>query len=122
MKRNAFRKLSVLFWFTIGCLFVTACDEPLETPADQCTVMATLKDYSGLSACGWMLELEDGTVLDPVSYQGASFDEQLVAQALPNGLQDGMAVSISYNEVQVVTACMAGVTVDITCISPVQEN
>ncbi len=71
-----------------------------------CTTPATVRDLSGLDGCGKVLELAGG------------------ARLLPNGrvwqgfaATAGQRVTISYTPLAgVMTACMAGQSVTVTCI------
>ena len=95
MVRN-FAVIFILF-FSLNC-----SDE--ET---SCEIKATLRDYTGLDGCGFVLVLEDGEVLE----MGA-FDEEPDFQ-----FNDGMEVSISYEEMQgMATICMVGPIVRIMCM------
>jgi hypothetical protein len=62
---------------------------------------------SALDACGWMLELENGEKLQPVSQDDLKGVK----------LKDGNKVRIGFTyETDRVSACMAGKLVKVTCI------
>lgn len=66
-------------------------------------------DYTGLDACGFMVELEDGKKLEPKSWP-ADFTPA-----------DGMRVELNYREITSVgSICMAGTIAEILCIRPQQ--
>lgn len=97
-----------------GCMPPPACS--------GCGLQATVKDFSNLDGCGFGLELEDGTVLMP---------ERRVYVQAPHPDQDpayyfefvaGEKVCIAYNEVELMTACMKGKNVFLTCIKRVSNN
>ena len=95
MVRN-FAVIFILF-FSLNC-----SDE--ET---SCEIKATLRDYTGLDGCGFVLVLDNGEVLEM-----GGFDEEPDFQ-----FNDGMEVSISYEEMQgVATICMVGSIVRIMCM------
>ena len=93
-----------LFMLT-GLLFIISCEDKDETL--DCDIKATLRDYTGLDGCGFVLVLENGEVLEM-----GGFDEEPDFQ-----FNDGMEVSISYEEMQgMATICMVGAIVRIMCM------
>ena len=93
-----------LFMLT-GLLFIISCEDKDETL--DCDIKATLRDYTGLDGCGFVLVLENGEVLEM-----GGFDEEPDFQ-----FNDGMEVSISYEEMQgMATICMVGPIVRIMCM------
>jgi len=88
-----------------GLLFIISCEDKYETL--DCGIKATLRDYAGLDGCGFVLELENGEVLEM-----GVFDEEPDFQ-----FNDGMEVSISYEEMQgMASICMVGPIVRIMCM------
>ena len=88
-----------------GLLFIISCKDKDETL--DCDIKATLRDYTGLDGCGFVLVLDNGEVLEM-----GGFDEEPDFQ-----FNDGMEVSISYEEMQgVATICMVGSIVRIMCM------
>ena len=88
-----------------GLLFIISCEDKDETL--DCDIKATLRDYTGLDGCGFVLVLDNGEVLEM-----GGFDEEPDFQ-----FNDGMEVSISYEEMQgVATICMVGSIVRIMCM------
>ena len=99
MVRN-FAVIFILF-FSLNC-----SDE--ET---SCEIKATLRDYTGLDGCGFVLVLEEGGVLE----MGA-FDEE------PDfSFDDGMKVRITYEEMSdMASICMVGPIVRVTCMEKIE--
>jgi hypothetical protein len=101
----------------------TACDN--DSTTTSCTVPATVRDLTGLDGCGFVFELEDGTRLLPVwdgTWCGTPpLPEEVTKDPLYNfEYIDGKKVLIGYvvrNDVM--TICMAGQTVKITCLNEV---
>ena len=95
-------------WLILLALLVFSCDDKEETL--DCNIKATLRDYTGLDGCGFVLVLENGGVLEM-----GDFDEEPDFQ-----FNDGMEVSISYEEMQgVATICMVGPIVRIMCMKTI---
>jgi hypothetical protein len=67
---------------------------------------ATIVDRTGLDGCTWMLKLDNGSHLEPTNL--SDFGIELV---------DNKSVVITYKERgDLVSICMAGPIVDITCM------
>ncbi|TPG66507.1 hypothetical protein [Hymenobacter nivis] len=82
----------------------TACHRGPSAAA--CGTPATVRDLSGLDGCGKVLELADGTRLLPAGPAWQGF-----------AAADGQRVTIAYTPLAgVMTTCMAGKSVTITCI------
>ena len=93
-------------FFLVAILFLfIACEDEEET---LCSIKATLEDYSDLDGCGFVIMLEDSTILEIGDY-----DEE------PDfSFRDGMTVNIIYEEMKgIATACMVGTIVRITCMA-----
>jgi len=60
---------------------------------------ATLKDLTGLDGCGILIELENGTKLEPTNLSVYSNDVSI---------EDGKKVWIKYHEVEMASICMVG--------------
>jgi hypothetical protein len=70
-------------------------------------VKATMKDLSGLDGCGYVLELEDGTQLEPINLETFDFQPK-----------DGQRLRITYDVVTGTgSICMVGDQIEITCIT-----
>ena len=101
-------------------LAFTCCDEPMVTP---CSTPATVKDLTGLDACGFVLELEDGTRLEPVPFAASSQFQKPNSPLADFELADDKKVFIDYELAEGwMTACMAGQTATITCICEVSAS
>ena len=95
-------------WVILFALLFFSCDNKEETV--DCNIKATLKDYTGVDGCKFVLVLENGEVLEM-----GDFDEE------PNfKFNDGMKVSISYEEMRdMASICMVGPIVRIMCIKTI---
>jgi hypothetical protein len=69
-------------------------------------VKATMLDLAGLDGCGFVLELEDGTRLEPLNLGEFDFTPK-----------DGLKLRVSYKEEPSGSICMVGPSVRIECIS-----
>ena len=104
MSRNQISnlKISLKGLFLIAVIFLGCKDDE---PEAGCT-NATIIDATGLDGCSWMIELFDGTRLEPTNLN--DFDLTLV---------DELPVCIEYVEVtDVGSICMAGTIVEITSL------
>jgi hypothetical protein len=90
-----------------------------------CDVVASVVDLragreaSGLDGCGLMLELEDGSRLNPEKRVYIQAPKQEEDPLYYFTLTAGEKVKISYKETSRMDACMAGKTVFITCITKI---
>lgn len=85
-------------------LTTTACPED-ENCKDG--VKGTLHDYTGLSGCSWIIELESGEKLEPVNLHLLDFEPA-----------DNLEIYFKYRTAEdQVSVCMVGKMVEITCIS-----
>ena len=77
----------------------------------SCDVVAKVVDYTGLSSCSILLELDDGTFLNPVE----GFPRQEILRA--------EKVKISYTKLSgAVSSCMKGKLVNITCFKVIKKG
>jgi hypothetical protein len=68
----------------------------------------TLVDATGLDGCGWLIELDNGTTLEPVGL--SEFDVPLV---------DGKRIYVEYAVMPLSPSiCMAGTKAKIKCLAP----
>lgn len=75
-------------------------------------VPAMLLDYTGLSGCKWIIQLQNGERLEPVN-----LDEFDLMPA------DSMIVHITYTEAPtMMSICMVGKMVEVTCITELSED
>jgi hypothetical protein len=93
--------------FVLGLAFFVSTATQCEEDTVECPegVTAEFVDLTGLDGCSWVLELEDGTRLEPVNLS----DFDLTPEA-------DRPVSVSYTEVEVATICMAGLVVELECL------
>jgi PKD repeat protein len=89
----------------------TFCGDIYVESAAMCNLTGTVKDYSGLDGCGLLIELDNGTVLEPV-------------EIVPNCvIYDGERVQLSYTELKDrVSTCMAGIIARIDCITEIRKD
>ena len=68
---------------------------------------ATIVDYTGLDGCGLVIQLQNGTVLEPVNLNDFNLTPT-----------DGMKVWVKYHELSsMASICMVGPIVEIDCLS-----
>ncbi|HYG02171.1 MAG TPA: hypothetical protein VD927_06965 [Chryseosolibacter sp.] len=118
------RRLIYLF----ALIAFAGCND--EMKPEGCSTPATIRDLTGFDGCRWVLELEDGTKLEPVvrlygcfsSYyaNGDVVPEIQSLDALANfEIVDGKKVMIDYEVVSGPSICMVGQTVTVTCIEEI---
>jgi hypothetical protein len=83
----------------------TKTGDPDETGKCTNTVRATIVNKTGLDGCGWLLQLSDGSSLEPTNL--SDFGIELV---------DNKTVDVSYTEVNMISICMVGPVVEINCM------
>jgi hypothetical protein len=77
-----------------------------------CDETGVVRDYSGLDGCGYVIELNNGQILEPVFIDDTTFV-----------FEDGKKISLSYyEETGLASICMAGKMVHITCISEINNK
>lgn len=67
---------------------------------------ATIVDYTGLDGCGLVIQLQNGTVLEPVNLNDFNMTPT-----------DGMKVWVKYHEIAGGSICMVGQIVEIDCLA-----
>ena len=67
---------------------------------------AELKNLTGLDGCGWVLELDNGSKLEPQNL--TDFEIELV---------EGKNIHVRYTEIEGGSICMVGQIVTIDCLS-----
>ncbi len=79
----------------------------------DCGTLATVRDYTGLDACRFLLELEDGTRLIPVELVNQDFL-----------FSEGQTIKINYKPMKdVVTACLtSAMPVEVSCIQELKPG
>ncbi|MBK6640060.1 MAG: hypothetical protein KBH11_01820 [Bacteroidia bacterium] len=102
--RRIIKSVIILLFFT--AMLVAACKTPEKTTpatAEPGTVSATVIDMRELDGCTYLLELQDGSKLQPVT--------------LPVEFQHGgLKVRIKYKKVEIMSICMSGTPVELTYI------
>lgn len=94
----------IFFAFFIGC--ISSKPKQVEQPS-ACETVGTAKDFTGLDGCGFLIELENGDLLNPVIIKGG-FE-----------LKDQQVISFSYKIMDdMMGICMREKhQVEITCIN-----
>jgi hypothetical protein len=91
----------------IQCSHVEIIPEGIDL--QECTIPGTIRNFAGLDGCGHVLELADGTILEPLRLVMCGPPPESV-MTLPDPLfdfqEDGMKVLIDYEDYEGVTACM----------------
>lgn len=97
--------LFILFFGFVACHEEeTKTSVFLDYPCDETGI---IRDYTGLDGCGFVIELTNGQVLEPVSVDDSTFV-----------FEDGKNIALSYHEeTGYGSICMVGEIVHITCIS-----
>jgi len=93
--------------FILLSIFIISCN-PTKNTSSKCITEGIVKDKTGLDGCKFLIELTDGTTLNPIEFTDKSFE-----------LKDGQKIRFSYESVDAMNICMAGETVKITCISEI---
>lgn len=104
MSRNqmSYLKLSLKAVLLTAIIFIGCKDDE---PAPGCT-NATLRDATGLDGCGWIIELADGSRLEPINLEDFEVN-----------LEDGTQVCIEYKEqADLASICMVGPIIEITSL------
>ena len=111
--------------FAILLLSLNSCTEK-DLTAAACATPATIKDMRGLDGCGYVFVLDNGQKLEPVSIASPNNTSpqanELTYQLQNFSFKDGQRVKIAYKEINAVSICMVGQTVEITCISEVETT
>ncbi len=89
-------------------------EKPLVEDNSECKKLATVLDYTGLDGCTFLLQLEDGKILQPHIGSREIFDF--------NNFSKAETVSISYINKRMMSTCMKGQMVDIRCCTIVKEG
>ncbi len=89
--------ISVLTFCFESCTKNNVCDQ---------AVKGVFKDYTGLDGCGWVIVLEDNSVIEPSNLQ----DFMIIPQ-------ENKKIWLSYENAPLASICMVGQVVIIKCIS-----
>ncbi len=117
---------SLVLCFTF-LLIYTSCKKDVDiTKVSNCTSAATVRDFTGLDGCGFIFELEDGTLLQPfrLGYCGTSpLPKEITDDPLFNFVfANGKKVMIGYEKLESPSICMVGPVVKITCLEEVKTT
>ena len=123
------QNLRLTFLGLLFLLALPACQEDDATP--ECTILATVRDLTGLDGCGWVLELENGERLEPYLPYAITADPLWCGVASPDynttpwydaNPQDGMKVRIAYEVLDDRSSvCMVGDIVEVTCLEVLER-
>ncbi len=86
-------------YFLLILVFVSACSK-----SHTGMLKGTLHDYTGLDGCGMLIDLENGSTLEPTNLTDFQGDVSIV---------DGQKVWIKYHEISAGSICMVGKVVVI---------
>lgn len=122
--------MKAVFILILACaLIIISCSHEEiiaeEHDLERCSTSATIRDYRGLDGCAYVLELDDGTILESVSLVVCSPPPQSIMtidDPLLNYRIDGLKVLIDYENYSGGSVCMAGEPVRITCITKVGSS
>ena len=109
-------------------LFLISCKKEEIIVNKGCATSATVRDLTGLDGCGFVFELEDGNKIIPIRlfFCGTPpLTTEVIDDPLLNFVfEDGKKVKIGYQEIEtgMVTTCMVGKLVKITCIEMVGSS
>jgi len=110
--------LLLLFGILFSC-------ENVEPESTNCDFAGTIKDLSELDGCGYVIELDNGTILEPIRrfWCGTGLTEEQLAQMEKENtfwnfpIKDGLRVTVGYELAEDFgSICMAGEGAMITCI------
>tara|TARA_Y100000385_G_scaffold146386_1_gene152012 strand:+ start:154 stop:471 length:318 start_codon:yes stop_codon:yes gene_type:complete len=103
MKKIFYKNILVLT-FAFITLCINSCNKQSECKNSQ---SAKLINMTGLDGCSWMIELTNGTKLEPTNLNDFNID-----------LQENQKIWIVYHTAaQMASICMHGEIVTIDCIS-----
>src|SRR6186997_856179 len=109
-------RLALIF---LSLILLNCSDD--ETPlceARGCGTPATIRDYRGLDGCDFVLELNNGTILEPLRTFGCGtppVTDRIADDPLRDLRIDGTKVLIDYEIVSGGSVCMVGQVARITC-------
>ena len=99
-----FYKKNLVLSFIVLTLFINSCNKQSECEDSH---IAKIVNMTGLDGCSWMIELRNGTKLEPTNLNDFSIN-----------LQENQKIWVVYHTAaQMASICMAGEIVTIDCIS-----
>lgn len=93
----------------VKAIQLTCLTVPQTDTSAVCTYTGTVHDKTGLDGCGLVVELDNGTVIEPV-LSNISFS-----------MYDKQRVKLAYKELEMVSICMGGKIAEITCIEEIYD-
>ena len=90
-----------------SCRSARTDENVIKPPPDGKYILVTVRDYTNLDGCNYLLEMENGQKLEPKQWPGKYS-------------KDGLKVYVQYKKIEGMSICMAGVMVDITAIHPAE--
>ncbi len=98
-------KNKTLIFFFASVLMFMGC-----TKSHKGMLEGTIQDYTGLDGCGLVIELENGTVLEPQNWN--TFENEVQ-------LQDNQKVWVKYHSTEGASICMVG---EIVLLDALEER
>lgn len=86
----------------IALITFSACN----APEHEGEMLAILHNYTGLDGCGWVLEIDNGKILEPTNLS-----------TFPIQLEEGKSLYITYTLVEGGSICMVGDLVEIQTLT-----
>lgn len=93
----------ILISFTIILIGLGSCKKEEKCPDG---VKGTFKNLTGLDGCGWVIELEDKSVIEP-----SNLSEFIISP------EEGKPIWLSYESAALASICMVGEIVVVKCIT-----
>ena len=104
MTFKIFHQKILVLTFIVLTLCINSCNKQSECENSQ---SAKLVNMTGLDGCSWMIELNDGTKLEPTNLNDFNIN-----------LQENQKIWIVYHTAaQMASICMHGEIVTVDCIS-----
>ncbi|MFM9943687.1 MAG: hypothetical protein ACKVQB_00495 [Bacteroidia bacterium] len=98
-----FYKIGFLsIWFLMP-LLISRCSKESVCPG---SVRAEFKNFEGVDGCGWIIQLKNGSNLEPTNLSEFGITPK-----------DGKKIWINFHEISAASICMVGKIVEIDCIA-----
>jgi hypothetical protein len=107
--------------------FILGCNKD-NLPAPVCSTQATVKNLTGLDGCGYVFQLNDGTIIEPYRIPLFCGTPPLPKEVTEDPLYqlnwvDGKKVIISFDVIDTLASiCMAGKIAKITCLQDLEPD
>lgn len=118
---------ALLFIVILFTVFSSSCESDSINPSEDCSLRATVIDATGLDGCGYLLELDNGKILQPV-FKPICGTPPLPPEVTEHPLYnfqffDGQNVLVGYEMSEFeFNTCMRGTPVNIICIKDITEE